>query len=110
MTPTRAFRSPAATTQFGGPGRANTRLFERPDRLPRACSRPLPYGTGLLAGLAASAARYPEVVAVTGPGERMTTGRCGQTDALAAGLRAHGLSEDTTVGVRAAIRRCSCAR
>ncbi len=80
--------------------RANTRLFERPDRLPRAMLAALPYGTGLLAGLAASAARYPEVVAVTGPGERMTYGQMWtQTDALAAGLRAHGLSEDTTVGV-----------
>ena len=76
MTPHRAFRSPAATTQFGGPGgRTPGCSASRPAAA--AMLAALPYGTGLLAGLAASAARYPEVVAVTGPGERMTYGRCG---------------------------------
>ncbi|MFT4126137.1 MAG: AMP-binding protein [Gordonia sp. (in: high G+C Gram-positive bacteria)] len=79
---------------------ANTVLFERPDRLPRALAAALPFGTGLLAALAASAARYPEVVAVTGPGESMTyRAMWRETDAQARGLRAEGISSSTKVGI-----------
>src|SRR5260370_150325 len=44
--------------------RANTSWCERPDRLSRAVLAAFPYGTGFLAAVAASAARYPRAAAV----------------------------------------------
>ncbi|MGV0836337.1 AMP-binding protein [Mycolicibacterium thermoresistibile] len=80
--------------------RANTSVWERPDRFARALGASLPYGTNLLAGVAASAARYPHATAVATADHRVTYRRLWRgSNALARGLRAAGVESGHRVGI-----------
>ncbi len=80
--------------------RANTAIVERPDRLMRAMIAARPYGTGLLAAIAASAARYPHAPAVVSPDEQVSYQQLWQgSKAVARSLSERGLTSESSVGV-----------
>ncbi|PBC39496.1 fatty-acid--CoA ligase [Rhodococcus sp. ACS1] len=80
--------------------RANTSAWERPDRIPRAMWAALPYGNGMLAAVAASAARYPQVTAIATAQERVTYRKLWRgSNALARGLKHAGVTRTDRVGV-----------
>ena len=80
--------------------RANFVPFERPDRVPRAMLAARPYGSGVLAGVAASAARYPHAPAVVCGNDRASYRELWEgSAALAAVLAEHGVTSDSCVGV-----------
>jgi fatty-acyl-CoA synthase len=86
---------------FGVFARANTVLFERPDRLSRAVLAAAPYGRSILGGVAASTARYPQASAFVSPHGRLTYQDLWRTaTGLARGLRDHEeVTESSRVGV-----------
>jgi acyl-CoA synthetase (AMP-forming)/AMP-acid ligase II len=80
--------------------RANLVPYERPDRLTRAVLAAWPYGTGLLAAVAASAARYPHVPAVISGGEQVTYRQLWRgSAALASTLAQRNLDSQSRIGV-----------
>ena len=80
--------------------RANFAPFERPDRVPRAMIAARPYGSGVLAGVAASAARYPHAPAIVCGDERASYRELWEgSAALAAALADHGVTSTSRVGV-----------
>ncbi|WP_020108069.1 AMP-binding protein [Nocardia sp. 348MFTsu5.1] len=80
--------------------KANTSVFERPDRIGRAMRAAIAHGNGMLGAVAASAARYPEVTAVSAPGHRVTYRDLWQgSNALARGLARAGVGPSSRVGV-----------
>lgn len=80
--------------------RANTVIPERPDRLWRALCAALPYGTGMLSAIAASAARYPNTPALVTLDERVTYRQLWQgAAALARGLAEYRVNADSRVGL-----------
>ncbi len=80
--------------------RANTVLPERPDRIGRAVMAALPYGLGMLAAVAASAARYPGVPAIVAPGEQVTYRQLWRgAGALAKALADRGITPESRIGV-----------
>ncbi|SEO56388.1 AMP-binding protein [Trujillonella endophytica] len=80
--------------------RANATIIERPDRLVRATVAALPYGNGLLAGVAASVARYPHAPAVVAAGEQVTYRELWRgSTALASELAKRELTSESRIGV-----------
>ncbi|MDT5303719.1 MAG: hypothetical protein QOG79_7102 [Mycobacterium sp.] len=80
--------------------RANTSVRESPDRFARALGAALPYGNGLLAAVAASAARYPRAVAVATIDHRATYRQLWRgSTALARGLSDRGVGPKDRVGI-----------
>ncbi|WP_457539957.1 AMP-binding protein [Williamsia sp. R60] len=80
--------------------KANTSVWERPDRIGRAMRAALAHGNGMLGAVAASAARYPDVTAISSPGHRVTYRDLWQdTNALARGLARAGVGPKSRVGV-----------
>ncbi len=80
--------------------RSSTKLFERPDRLPRALLAMAPWGATLPGVVAGAAARYPDRAAVIDD-EGTLTYKDGwrRVRALAAGLTAEGLAPRVRVGL-----------
>ena len=80
--------------------RANVAIFERPDRLPRALLAARPYGTGMLAALAASVARYPDAPAVICGDEEVTYRQLWRGSvALASSLAEKGVTPESRVAL-----------
>jgi fatty-acyl-CoA synthase len=80
--------------------RANTSVLERPDRFARALGAALPYGTGMLAAVAASAARYPSAVAIATADHEVTYGQLwSASNSLARGLAAGGFGSTDRIGI-----------
>jgi fatty-acyl-CoA synthase len=83
--------------------RANTSVseaLERPDRFARAVGAALPYRSGMLAAVAASAARYPGAVAVATVDQRVTYWQLWRgSNALARGLAECGVGSKDRVGI-----------
>ena len=80
--------------------RANTSWCERPDRLSRAVLAAFPYGTGFLAAVAASAARYPRAAAVATSDQCVSyRGLWRGSGALAGALKRRGVGSADRVGI-----------
>lgn len=80
--------------------RANTSALERPDRFPRAWGAAIPYRNGMLAAVAASAARYPRAVAVATVDHSVTYSQLWRgSSALARGLAESGLGSRDRAGI-----------
>ncbi len=81
--------------------KANTHVLERPHRLPRAMAAAMTQGGGLLGAVAASAARYPDVIAISSPGHRPATYRqlWQRSNRLARGLARTGVGPGARVGI-----------
>ena len=80
--------------------RANTSVLERPDRFARAVGAALPYGNGMLAAVAASAARYPRAVAIATADQQVTYAQLWRgSNAIARGLAEYGLGSSDRVGI-----------
>ena len=80
--------------------RANMAIFERPDRLTRALLAARPYGTGMLAAVAASVARYPNAPAVICGDEEVTYRQLWRGSiALATELAERGLTSESRVAL-----------
>jgi fatty-acyl-CoA synthase len=82
--------------------RLGAKLGERPDRLVRAACASAPFGSGVLGGIAAASARYPEATAIRTDQADLTYAqlwrRSGQ---LAAVLRDRGLASEDKVALLA---------
>ena len=80
--------------------RANLTLFERPDRLPRAMIAMRPWGSTLAGLVAASAARYPNTVAIVDESGATTYEELWRrSQSVAAGLVAAGVAPGSVVGL-----------
>ena len=80
--------------------RANLAPFERLDRIPRAMLAAWPYGSGLLAAIAASAARYPHAPAIVCDDEQVSYQELWRgSAALAAALADNGVTAEGRVGI-----------
>ena len=80
--------------------RANLTLFERPDRLPRAMLAMRPWGATLAGLVAASAARYPNTVAIVDESGATTYEELWRrSQSVAAGLVAGGVEPRSVVGL-----------
>jgi fatty-acyl-CoA synthase len=80
--------------------RANTSVRERPDRFALALGAALPYQNGMLAAVAASAARYPRAVAVATADHSVTYRQLWRgSNALARGLHEGGVGPKDRVGI-----------
>jgi fatty-acyl-CoA synthase len=75
---------------------------ERPDRMPRALAAMAPWGPTIAGALAASAARYPDAVAVIDDGGALSAAELWRaSDALAGALAERGIGHGSTVGILA---------
>jgi fatty-acyl-CoA synthase len=80
--------------------RANTAIKERPDRLTRAMLAAMPYGSGLLGAVAASAARYPNAPAIVAPDEQVSYRALWRDSAaVAKSLVDRGLTAESRIGL-----------
>lgn len=80
--------------------RANTAIVERPDRVLRAIMAARPYGTGLLAAVAAAVARYPHAAAVVSADEQVSYRALWRgSHVLARALADRGMTSESRVGV-----------